>query len=139
MEQIEAYKEDDIMSSYNTVHTLEAATWSFLTTGSYEEAVIRAANLGDDADTVAAVCGALAGAYYGYSAIPGRWRDQLQDEGRIRKTALALGGCADATRRIGLGANLRTHQSKTSMSHPSRIDSAAVGGSVATSANILPR
>src|SRR5208337_4472086 len=46
--QIETYKEDDIMSSGYTVHTLEAAIWSFLTTGSYEEAVVRAANLGDD-------------------------------------------------------------------------------------------
>jgi ADP-ribosyl-[dinitrogen reductase] hydrolase len=97
LERIEAYKEDDIKSSGYTVHTLEAAAWSFLTTDSYEEAVIRAANLGDDADTVAAVCGALAGAYYGYSAIPDRWRDQLQDEARIHKIALALGGCEDQT------------------------------------------
>jgi ADP-ribosyl-[dinitrogen reductase] hydrolase len=95
LEQIEAYKEDDIKSSGYTVHTLEAAAWSFLTTESYEEAVIRAANLGDDADTVAAVCGALAGAYYGYSAIPGKWRNQLQDEARIREIAMALGECAD--------------------------------------------
>jgi ADP-ribosyl-[dinitrogen reductase] hydrolase len=95
--QIEAYKEDDIKSSGYTVHTLEAAAWSFLTTESYEEAVIRAANLGDDADTVAAVCGALAGAYYGYAAIPDRWRDELQDEARIREIALALGRCADKT------------------------------------------
>jgi ADP-ribosyl-[dinitrogen reductase] hydrolase len=95
--QIEAYKEDDIKSSGYTVHTLEAAAWSFLKTESYEEAVIRAANLGDDADTVAAVCGALAGAYYGYAAIPGKWRDKLQDETRIHKIALALGECADET------------------------------------------
>jgi ADP-ribosylglycohydrolase len=73
LERIDAYKEDDIMSSGYTVHTLEAAAWSFLTTESYEEAVVRAANLGDDADTVAAVCGALAGAYYGSGAIPDRW------------------------------------------------------------------
>jgi ADP-ribosyl-[dinitrogen reductase] hydrolase len=95
--QIEDYKEDDIKSSGYTVHTLEAAAWSFLTTESYEEAVIRAANLGDDADTVAAVCGALAGACYGYAAIPLKWRDQLQDEPRIRKMALALGSHADET------------------------------------------
>jgi ADP-ribosyl-[dinitrogen reductase] hydrolase len=89
---IETYNEHDIASSGYTVHTLEAAAWSFLTTESYEEAIVRAANLGDDADTVAAVCGALAGAYYGYSAIPGRWRDQLQNEVQIREIALALGG-----------------------------------------------
>lgn len=91
LERIESYREQDIASSGYTIHTLEAAVWSFLTTESYEDAVIRAANLGDDADTVAAVCGALAGAYYGYSAIPERWRDQLQDEVRIRAIALALG------------------------------------------------
>ena len=95
--QIETYKEDDIKSSGYTVHTLEAAAWSFLTTESYEEAVIRAANLGDDADTVASVCGALAGAYYGYAAIPGKWKGQLQDETRIHEIALALGECADET------------------------------------------
>jgi ADP-ribosyl-[dinitrogen reductase] hydrolase len=94
LEQIEAYKEDDIKSSGYTVDTLEAAAWSFLTTASYEEAVVRAANLGDDADTVAAVCGALAGACYGYAAIPERWRHQVRDEARIQKTALALGGFA---------------------------------------------
>jgi ADP-ribosyl-[dinitrogen reductase] hydrolase len=91
LEQIENYREQEIASSGYTVHTLEAALWSFFTTESYEDAVVRAANLGDDADTVAAVCGALAGAYYGYSAIPERWREQLQDEVRIRGVALALG------------------------------------------------
>jgi ADP-ribosyl-[dinitrogen reductase] hydrolase len=91
LEEIDAYGEDDIMSSGYTVHTLEAAAWSFLTTESYEEAVIRAANLGDDADTVAAVCGALAGAFYGYLAIPSKWRDQLQSEARIHEIALKLG------------------------------------------------
>jgi ADP-ribosyl-[dinitrogen reductase] hydrolase len=91
LEGIDAYREDDIMSSGYTVHTLEAAAWSFLTTESYEEAVIRAANLGDDADTVAAVCGALAGAFYGYTAIPSKWRSQLQSEARIHEIALKLG------------------------------------------------
>ena len=90
LERIEACGEDDVASSGYTVYALEAAAWSFFTTESFEEAVVRAANLGDDADTVAAVCGALAGAYYGYAAIPRRWRDQLQDETRICEIALAL-------------------------------------------------
>jgi ADP-ribosylglycohydrolase len=90
-------KEHDIKSSSFTVDTLEAAARSFLATATYEEAVVRAANLGDDADTVATVCGALAGAYYGYAAIPERWRHQAQDEARIHKIALALGGFADET------------------------------------------
>jgi ADP-ribosylglycohydrolase len=97
LERIETYKEDDIGSSGYTVHTLEAAAWSFLTTDCFEEAVIRAANLGDDAGTVAAVCGSLAGAYYGYRAIPYKWREQLQHEAHIREIAWALGSCADKT------------------------------------------
>jgi ADP-ribosyl-[dinitrogen reductase] hydrolase len=95
--EIDSYREEDIASTGYTVHTLEAATWSFLTTDSYEDAVIRAANLGDDADTTAAVCGALAGAYYGYDAIPQRWRETLQGEKRIRELALALGAHAKGT------------------------------------------
>ena len=90
--EIEQHQEEDIASSGYTVHTLEAAAWSFLTTSSYEEAVVRAANLGDDADTTAAVCGALAGTYYGYDAIPQRWRDVLQNEAHIRELALGLAG-----------------------------------------------
>jgi ADP-ribosyl-[dinitrogen reductase] hydrolase len=93
LERIETHREVDVASSGYTVQTLEAAAWSFLTTESYEEAVVRAANLGDDADTVAAVCGALAGAYYGYASIPDQWRTQLKDEARIRDIALALAGC----------------------------------------------
>lgn len=52
----------------------------------------RGERVGDDADTGAAVCGALAGAYYGYASIPDRWRTQLKDEARIRDIALALAG-----------------------------------------------
>jgi ADP-ribosylglycohydrolase len=95
--EIERYEEEDIASTGYTVHTLEAAAWSFLTTESYEEAVVRAANLGDDADTTAAVCGALAGAYYGYEAIPSRWRNELQNENHIRETALALASHSEET------------------------------------------
>jgi ADP-ribosyl-[dinitrogen reductase] hydrolase len=95
LERIETHEESEIASSGYTIHTLEAAVWSFLTTESYEEAVVRAANLGDDADTVAAVCGALAGAYYGYASIPGQWRNQLKGEARIREIALALAGCTE--------------------------------------------
>ena len=44
---------------------------------SFEEAVISAVNCGGDTDTIAAVTGALAGAYYGISAIPERWSSKL--------------------------------------------------------------
>ncbi len=59
-------------------HTVEVAVWSLLTTDSFTEAVVQAANLGNDADTAAAVTGALAGARYGLAGIPQDWQDQLQ-------------------------------------------------------------
>ncbi len=55
------------------VSTLESALWAFQSTKSFEEGMIAAVNLGGDADTIGAVYGQLAGAYYGYSAIPERW------------------------------------------------------------------
>lgn len=88
--EIEQLPDAQIKSNGFTVHTVEASIWSFLTTDSYEEAVVRAANLGDDADTVACVTGALAGAYYGYKSIPSRWRDELKDEKQIRSLAVDL-------------------------------------------------
>jgi len=45
--------------------------------GSFEEAVLLAVKLGDDADTTGAVCGQFAGAYWGESGVPQRWRDGL--------------------------------------------------------------
>lgn len=47
------------------------AIWA--ASSSFEEAVVYAANLGDDADTIAAICGGLAGVIYGFSSIPKEW------------------------------------------------------------------
>ena len=68
---------DEIKSSGYVVDTLEAALWCLLTTDSYSDCVLRAVNLGSDADTVAAVAGGLAGALYGYDNIPVAWLDTL--------------------------------------------------------------
>ncbi|WP_219909810.1 ADP-ribosylglycohydrolase family protein [Pseudoduganella armeniaca] len=59
------------------VESLEAALWCFAHTDTYAEAVLRAVNLGDDADTTAAICGQLAGAYYGIGGLPAHWVAQL--------------------------------------------------------------
>ena len=59
------------------VQSLRAALWCFASTDSFEQAVLAAANLGDDADTTAAICGQLAGAYYGVQAIPEGWRERI--------------------------------------------------------------
>jgi ADP-ribosyl-[dinitrogen reductase] hydrolase len=59
------------------VESLEAALWCFFNTTSFEEAVLRAVNLGDDADTTGAIVGQLAGAHYGVEAIPQSWTEKL--------------------------------------------------------------
>lgn len=67
----------EISSSGYVVHTLEAALWAFASSDDYEDGVLLAVNLGDDADTVGAVYGSLAGAYYRDVDIPRSWRRQL--------------------------------------------------------------
>lgn len=69
--------EDEIKSSGYVVYTLEAAIWCFLTTQSFEDAILKAVNLGIDTDTVGAIAGGLAGVYYGFSSIPENWLTQL--------------------------------------------------------------
>lgn len=69
------------------VESLEAALWCFWTTETYEEAILAATNLGDDADTTAAICGQVAGAYYGESGIPDRWLSKLTMRQEITELA----------------------------------------------------
>ena len=69
--------EDEIKSGGYVVHTLEAVIWCLLTTNSFSECVLKAVNLGDDTDTVAAIAGGLAGALYGYEDIPNEWKCNL--------------------------------------------------------------
>ena len=52
------------------VESLEAALWAFHNSENFEEAVLKAVNLGNDADTTGAVCGQFAGACWGESGIP---------------------------------------------------------------------
>ena len=74
---------DTISSSGYVVHTLEAAIWSVARTGDFRSAVLLAANLADDADTVAAVAGQLAGALYGLSGIPDPWLERVAWKDRV--------------------------------------------------------
>ncbi|MGO9972243.1 MAG: ADP-ribosylglycohydrolase family protein [Solirubrobacteraceae bacterium] len=59
------------------VRAMEAALWALRSTSTFEDGVLAAVNLGDDADTTAAIFGQLAGALYGAAAIPARWRERL--------------------------------------------------------------
>jgi len=69
--------ETEIKSTGYIVDTLEAVFWVLLKSNSYQEAVLKAVNLGEDTDTVAAITGGLAGIYYGFDSIPKKWIEQL--------------------------------------------------------------
>ena len=79
--------ESQVRGTGYVVQSLEAALWSFWITDSFEQAVLTATNLGDDADTTAAICGQVAGAFYGAEGIPGHWLAKLVMGAEI--TALA--------------------------------------------------
>lgn len=80
----------EIQGSGYVVQSLEAALWCFWSTSSYEDAVLEVANLGEDADTTAAVCGQVAGAFYGENGIPQDWLRQLARADEIRHLAEQL-------------------------------------------------
>ena len=81
--QSEYSMREEVNNSGWAVSTLQAALWAFHTTDNFEEALIAAVNLGGDADTIGAVCGQIAGAYYGYSAIPERWLAVIKDREKL--------------------------------------------------------
>ncbi|HNX51711.1 MAG TPA: ADP-ribosylglycohydrolase family protein [Thermoanaerobaculaceae bacterium] len=69
------------------VATLEAALWAFASTSTFRDGCLAVVNLGDDADTTAAVYGQLAGAFYGDEGIPAPWLDRLSMRGKIETLA----------------------------------------------------
>lgn len=76
---ISQYKIEEIKSTGYVVDTLEATIWTLLTTDSYNSAIIKAINLGNDTDTVGACVGGLAGIYYGLESFDKDWlRDLLK-------------------------------------------------------------
>ena len=80
-------RRSEIRSSGYVAHSLEAALWCVGRTTCFADAVLLAANLGDDADTTAAITGQLAGALYGAGGIPDKWLEQLAWRERIGRTA----------------------------------------------------
>lgn len=82
---------EKIKSTGYVVDALEAAVWSLITTDRFDQALLKAVNLGDDTDTVGAIAGGLAGLYYGYDTIPENWlsaikrREWIEEMCRIKE------------------------------------------------------
>ena len=77
LEEFVEVPEEAIKSSGYVVDSLEAAVWSLITTDSFDKALLKAVNLGDDTDTVGAIAGGLAGLYYGYESMPKEWLESV--------------------------------------------------------------
>ncbi|MCB0014921.1 MAG: ADP-ribosylglycohydrolase family protein [Anaerolineales bacterium] len=77
----------EIRGTGYVVESLEAALWAFFMSQNFADGCLLAANLGDDADTTAAVYGQLAGAYYGEQGIPAAWLAQLTMRQEITELA----------------------------------------------------
>lgn len=65
--------------------SLEAALWAFYKSDDFKSGCLLAANLGDDADTTAAIYGQIAGAHLGVDAIPAEWLAKVADRAKIEK------------------------------------------------------
>lgn len=86
----QAKARSEVSGTGYSVASLEAALWCFHQTDSFTDAVLAATNLGDDADTTAAIVGQVAGAFYGVQAIPSHWLQKLWMRQEIEAMAQAL-------------------------------------------------
>lgn len=94
----DAKKTEELNPTGYVVDSMKCAVIAaFWNAESFEEAVIAAANMGGDADTIAAITGGLAGAYYGYDAIPERWTKELAPEVKERLDRLTEAALANRT------------------------------------------
>ncbi|WP_251178606.1 ADP-ribosylglycohydrolase family protein [Adlercreutzia agrestimuris] len=78
LETLASTPRKEIGSSGFVLDTLQASLWCALHTNTFKDCVLEAVNLGEDTDTTACVAGALAGAMYGFDAIPKEWVDALR-------------------------------------------------------------
>lgn len=80
----------EIRGTGYVVQSLEAALWAFHHSRDFRDGALKAANLGDDADTTAAIYGQTDSAYYGAEAIPQEWRSKIACEEMIARVAESL-------------------------------------------------
>ncbi|NBT89004.1 MAG: hypothetical protein EBT51_12020, partial [Flavobacteriaceae bacterium] len=90
--ELTGFSDVGIRTTGYVVDTLQASIWAALNSNSFEEAVLKAINLGDDADTVGAVTGQIAGSIYGYSKIPSHLKSGLVNERDLYVLSQFIGG-----------------------------------------------
>ena len=83
-ENIKEQKEENIKTTGYIVDTLEAVLWLFVNSKDYNTTILKAVNLGDDTDTVAAITGGLLGIHYGIENINKKWKEDLKKTNYIK-------------------------------------------------------
>lgn len=68
---------EGIRSGGYVIDTIETVVYCLKNTDNYKDAVLMAVNFGIDTDTNAAICGGLAGIYYGFDEIPVDWIESI--------------------------------------------------------------
>lgn len=81
---------DQVQGTGYCIESLKAALWCVHQASSFDETVLLAANLGDDADTTAAIAGQVAGALYGVDGIPAHWLERLSMREYISELAARI-------------------------------------------------
>ena len=64
--------------SGNIIETFHASIYALRNNNNFEDTLIQAVNFGGDSDTVGAITGGIAGAYYGFDAIPKKWIKSIE-------------------------------------------------------------
>lgn len=76
---------EEATGGFDAQGCLETALWAFNHTRNFRDAIVACINIGGDADSCGAVCGQIAGSYYGYDAIPKDWLADLHDREKIEE------------------------------------------------------
>ena len=85
------FSDAGIKSGGYVLETLQAAIWAVENGTDFKSIVLNAVNLGDDADTTAAVAGQIAGAIYGYAGVERDLKTDLLKERELYVTSQFLG------------------------------------------------
>ncbi|MBP2143587.1 ADP-ribosylglycohydrolase [Methanococcus voltae] len=85
---VEGY--DKLGTGINAIEAVPSAIFSFMISNSFESSLLNSINAGGDTDSIGSMCGALAGTYYGFNAIPKKWIDELSNHEHIINTSINL-------------------------------------------------
>lgn len=89
-EKVFSMNKDNLKSSGYVVDSLQCALWCFINKDNVEDIICEAVNLYGDPDTIGAIAGGLAGVYYGFNAIPDRWKNKIIVKDRLKNIAEML-------------------------------------------------